>query len=91
MSEMPSSLFFRQTATTCGTNSNALQSRPNPKIIAMSCFILRVLREPIFYFLIIIEINRTALVGPNCTKIHHLAILAAYEGGENKRGATYLV
>src|ERR1035441_5354683 len=40
ISEMPSSLFLRHTASTWGTKRSALQSSPNPKITATICFIV---------------------------------------------------
>src|ERR1019366_9975076 len=38
MSEMPSSLYFRQIASACETNSAAFPIRPNPKTTATICF-----------------------------------------------------
>src|SRR5215469_2422760 len=46
MSEMPSSLFLRHTATTCGTKSRALHSSPSPKITATICFISGAISPP---------------------------------------------
>src|SRR6476646_10723108 len=44
-SEMPSSLFLRQTASTCGTKSRALPSNPKPKMTATISFIDEIFLE----------------------------------------------